>query len=80
MRKRVASMLILNRKQNESIKIGDDIEIKVVSIEGNQVRIGIDAPKNLDIHRKEIYAAIQEENKAAASISDNLMNLLKNSK
>lgn len=71
-------MLILNRKADESIKIGDDIEIKVLSIEGNQVRIGIDAPANLEIHRKEIYIAIQEENKAAASISDNLMNLLKN--
>ncbi|MBM7695078.1 carbon storage regulator [Salimicrobium jeotgali] len=73
------SMLILNRKENESITIGDDIEIKVVSVEGNQVRIGIDAPSHLDIHRKEIYMAIQEENRAAASASDDLMNLLKRS-
>lgn len=72
-------MLILNRKENESITIGDDIEIKLVSVEGNQVRIGIDAPSHLDIHRKEIYIAIQEENRAAASASDDLMNLLKNS-
>ncbi|AKG03896.1 carbon storage regulator [Salimicrobium jeotgali] len=72
-------MLILNRKENESITIGDDIEIKVVSVEGNQVRIGIDAPSHLDIHRKEIYMAIQEENRAAASASDDLMNLLKRS-
>lgn len=72
-------MLILNRKENESITIGDDIEIKVVSVEGNQVRIGIDAPSHLDIHRKEIYIAIQEENRAAAAASDDLMNLLKNS-
>jgi carbon storage regulator len=63
-------MLILNRKKDESIKIGDDIEIKVLSIEGNQVRIGIDAPTNMEIHRKEIYLAIQEENEAAASFSD----------
>ncbi|SIS70340.1 MULTISPECIES: carbon storage regulator CsrA [Salimicrobium] len=72
-------MLILNRKENESITIGDDIEIKVVSVEGNQVRIGIDAPSHLDIHRKEIYIAIQEENRAAAAASDDLMNLLKRS-
>ncbi|PBB05621.1 carbon storage regulator CsrA [Salimicrobium humidisoli] len=72
-------MLILNRKENESITIGDDIEIKVVSVEGNQVRIGIDAPSHLDIHRKEIYIAIQEENRAAAVASDDLMNLLKRS-
>ena len=73
-------MLILNRKADESIKIGDDIEIKVLSVEGSQVRIGIDAPSNLEIHRKEIYLAIQEENKAAASITDDLMNMLKSSK
>ncbi|SDX97550.1 carbon storage regulator CsrA [Salimicrobium album] len=72
-------MLILNRKESESITIGDDIEIKVVSVEGNQVRIGIDAPSHLDIHRKEIYIAIQEENRAAAAASDDLMNLLKRS-
>ncbi|RWZ55031.1 carbon storage regulator [Halobacillus fulvus] len=71
-------MLILNRKADEAIKIGDDIEIKVLSIEGNQVRLGIDAPSNVEIHRKEIYIAIQEENEAAASVSDDLMNLLKN--
>ena len=74
------TMLILNRKADESIKIGDDIEIKVLSVEGSQVRIGIDAPSNLEIHRKEIYLAIQEENKAAASITDDLMNMLKSSK
>ncbi|MBA2175565.1 carbon storage regulator CsrA [Halobacillus locisalis] len=73
-------MLILNRKADESIKIGDDIEIKVLSVEGSQVRIGIDAPSNLEIHRKEIYLAIQEENKVAASITDDLMNLLKSNK
>lgn len=73
-------MLILNRKKDESIRIGDDIEIKVLSIDGSQVRIGIDAPAHLDIHRQEIYLAIQEENKAAASITDNLLNLLKNDK
>ncbi|MCA0984675.1 carbon storage regulator CsrA [Halobacillus yeomjeoni] len=71
-------MLILNRKKDESIRIGDDIEIKVISVEGNQVRIGIDAPSDMEIHRQEIYFAIQEENKEAASLNNDLMNLLKN--
>lgn len=45
--------------------IGDTIEIKIISIDGDQVRIGIEAPRNLDVYRKEIYDAIQEENKLA---------------
>ena len=59
-------MLVLSRKVNESIKIGDDIELTVVSIDGDQVKIGIHAPKNVDIHRKEVYLSIQEENAKAA--------------
>ncbi|AXF56309.1 carbon storage regulator CsrA [Salicibibacter kimchii] len=62
-------MLILTRKHDESIQIGDGVEVKVVSIEGDQVKLGIDAPKHVDIHRKEIYDSIQEENKAAAMSS-----------
>ncbi|QQK81576.1 carbon storage regulator CsrA [Salicibibacter cibi] len=58
-------MLILTRKHDESIQIGDGIEVKIVSIEGDQVKLGIDAPKHVDIHRKEIYDSIQEENKVA---------------
>lgn len=67
-------MLVLTRKPNQSIQIGDDIEIKILAIEGEQIKIGIDAPRNVDIHRKEIYLAIQEENKEA---TDTSMDLLK---
>ncbi|MGG0937250.1 carbon storage regulator CsrA [Brevibacillus centrosporus] len=58
-------MLVLSRKKNESIMIGDLIEIKVVAVEGDQVRLGIEAPRDFDIYRKEIFLAIQEENKVA---------------
>lgn len=73
-------MLILRRKVNESIQIGDDIEITILAIEGEQIKIGIDAPKNIDIHRKEVYLAIQEENSEAAKIPVDLLELLKNGK
>jgi carbon storage regulator len=59
-------MLVLSRKLKEAIQIGDDVELKIIAIEGDQVKIGIEAPKNVEIHRKEIYLAIQEENSAAA--------------
>ncbi|WP_240374388.1 carbon storage regulator CsrA [Bacillus piscicola] len=60
-------MLVLTRRRNESIQIGDDIEIKVIAVEGEQVKIGIEAPSHIDIHRKEIYLSIQQENSEAAS-------------
>ncbi|WP_158736814.1 carbon storage regulator CsrA [Alteribacillus sp. YIM 98480] len=59
-------MLVLTRKTNESIQIGDDIEVKIIAVDGEQVKIGIEAPKHIDIHRKEIYLDIQKENNAAA--------------
>ena len=55
-------MLILTRKLNESIMIGDQIEISVIEIRGEQVKIGISAPKNVKVFREEIYRAIQREN------------------
>ncbi|WP_096156603.1 carbon storage regulator CsrA [Bacillus sp. FJAT-45066] len=74
-------MLVLSRKINEAIQIGDDIEIKVISISGDQVKLGIEAPNNIDIHRKEIYLSIQHENNAAAQskvdILKSLSSLLK---
>lgn len=73
-------MLVLSRKINESIIIGDHIEIKVLSIEGDQVKLGIVAPKNVKVHRSEVYKAIQEQNKAALNIDSNLIQKLKNKK
>ena len=59
-------MLILSRKVNESIIIGDQIEISIVDIKGDQAKLGIKAPKNVKVYRYEVYEAIQQENKAAA--------------
>lgn len=59
-------MLALSRKVNESIMLGNDIEVTILEIKGDQVKIGIKAPKNVSIFRKEIYVQIEEENKKAA--------------
>jgi carbon storage regulator len=59
-------VLILTRKVNERIVIGDDIEVSVVEIRGDQVKLGIVAPKTVKVHRREVFDAIQAENKAAA--------------
>jgi len=55
-------MLVLTRKLNESLMIGDDIEIKIVDITSKNVKIGIEAPKNIQVFRKEIYDEIRQEN------------------
>lgn len=73
-------MLVLTRKINESIQIGDDIEIKVLGIEGDQIKLGIEAPKSVDIYRKEIYVDIQQQNSAAANLSMELIDLMKDTK
>ena len=61
-------MLILSRKKDESIIIDGNIEVKILAIEDGKVQIGIDAPKNIDIFRKELYKCIQEENIEAAKV------------
>ena len=60
-------MLILTRKVNERVVIGDDIEISVVEIRGDQVKLGIVAPRSVKVYRQEVYQAIQEENRRAAA-------------
>ena len=71
-------MLILTRKLGESIAIGDDIKVSVLGIHGRQVRIGIEAPQDIIVHREEIYLRVQEENRnASKSIKDDLVSVVK---
>lgn len=61
-------MLVLSRHRDETIMIGDEIEITVVDIKGDKVRIGINAPRAIQVHRKEVYEAIKRENAEAARV------------
>lgn len=73
-------MLILTRKKNESIILNGNIEIKIIELDDGKVRIGIDAPKSIEIMRKELYETIEEENKKAVSSkfnSNDIKKLLK---
>jgi carbon storage regulator len=54
-------MLVLSRQKDESIVIGDDVEITIVDVRGDKVRLGITAPKDISVHRREVYDAIQRE-------------------
>ncbi len=71
-------MLVLTRKEDESIMIGDDIEVKVLDLKESQVKLGIVAPKSVAVHRREVYLAIQAENTQAASTAqiDAITNLI----
>lgn len=60
-------MLILSRKINEKIKIGSDITLTIIEVRGDQVKIGVEAPKHVKVFREEVFQAIQDENKAAAA-------------
>ncbi|MDD9271802.1 carbon storage regulator CsrA [Paenibacillus sp. GCM10023248] len=70
-------MLVLARKKGESIMIGDNIEIVILGSEGDTIRVGIQAPKHVEVFRKEIYQHIQESNKEATASSISPMNLSK---
>ncbi len=59
-------LLVLSRKTAEAICIGDEVEVTILSVEGDQVKLGISAPRTVDVHRKEVHEAIQKENKTAA--------------
>lgn len=60
-------MLILARKVDEKIKIGNDITLTIIELHGDQVKIGVEAPKNVKVFRQEVFDAIQEQNKEAAA-------------
>jgi carbon storage regulator len=69
-------MLVLSRQRDETIMIGDTIEITVVDIRGDKVRLGITAPKEVAVHRKEVYEAIKRENRQAAQLNNDDLNHL----
>ncbi|ALC86351.1 hypothetical protein AM499_11305 [Bacillus sp. FJAT-22090] len=66
-------MLVLSRKKDESIMIGDQIELKILSVDGDQVKLGIVAPKNVKVYRTEVYESIQQQNKEALKVSKSLI-------
>ncbi len=70
-------MLVLSRLRDEAIVIGDQIEITVVDIRGDKVRLGISAPRQVQVHRKEVYDSIRMENTAASQIRPGELNLVR---
>ena len=62
-------MLVLTRKKGETIMIGDQIEVKVIAVDGDQVKLGVVAPKSVKVHRSEVFEAIQQQNKEAMESS-----------
>ena len=70
-------MLVLSRKKDESIMIGDQIEIKILAVDGDQIKLGIVAPKTAKVHRSEVFEAIQAQNKEALASSSNFLEQLK---
>lgn len=70
-------MLVLSRKKNESIMIGDHIEVKILSVDGDQVKLGIVAPKSVTVHRSEVFEAIQAQNKEALNVAPSFLEQFK---
>lgn len=69
-------MLVLTRRANQSIMIGHDIVVTILEVRGDQVRIGIRAPREVDVHREEVFAALQQANRSAASPSKEALEVL----
>lgn len=69
-------MLVLSRKKDESIMIGDQIELKILSVDGDQVKLGIVAPKNVKVYRSEVYKSILNQNKESLNLSKSLIEQL----
>lgn len=67
-------MLVLSRQRDETIMIGDDVEITIVDIRGDKVRLGITAPRHIQVHRKEVYEAIKRENQQASRLKPDDVN------
>lgn len=72
----MADVLVLSRKKGESIVIQDQIEITILSVDGDTVKVGISAPKHVDIFRKEVYLSIQEANRESAAPQQSDLNAL----
>lgn len=73
-------MLVLTRKKDQTIIINENVEITVLDVQGDQVRIGINAPRSVSVHRKEVFLEIQQENKKASEVSNvSLDEIMKNS-
>ncbi len=60
-------MLILTRRIGETLRVGDDVKVTVLEVQGNQVRLGIEAPRSIEVHREEIYQRIQQERQGGAA-------------
>ena len=71
-------MLVLTRKRNQSIMVNDNIELTIIDIQGDQVRVGINAPKDVKIFRKEVYVEMTQENKEASNVTMDALSMLKN--
>ncbi|HSF26402.1 MAG TPA: carbon storage regulator CsrA [Actinomycetes bacterium] len=63
-------MLVLSRRTGESVVIGDDVTVTVLEVRGDVVRVGVDAPRHVKVHREEVYRELQEANRAAAAADD----------
>ena len=71
-------MLVLTRKRNQSIIVNDNIELTIIDIQGDQVRVGINAPKDVKVFRKEVYVEMTQENKEASNVTMDALSILKN--